>query len=370
MASLQPNSSVPRTRPSVFVGSSSEGRPVARAIQFNLNRDQVCETTIWDQGVIRPTEGTLEGLSNRAKDFDFAIIVLTPDDIKESRGQREACPRDNLLVETGLFVGAVGRLRTFLVVDSTVRMSLPTDLAGVTCSDYRPPNGSEDLRSASAEQLRSALGPACDSIEDAIRRQGPRTAAGPIPRQVFKDLVEVLAFAKSIHTSFQVLDTSHLDSLSRMVYDLVSGRVSQASRKGKCLDCNQAWNRYRYSAQFVGQGASLGHFLERDGWDRLDSALGLLKANVSPDLKKQMEICATFCGSIKDLLPKFMEAQRFADSLIGREGLIELLNWPGQDQKFWDQVNRLSTTAKSLITTADAIIVNIVDVITIEQVTR
>jgi hypothetical protein len=37
-------------RPSIFLGSSTEGLPIAKAVQLNL--DNVCEATIWSQGFL------------------------------------------------------------------------------------------------------------------------------------------------------------------------------------------------------------------------------------------------------------------------------------------------------------------------------
>src|SRR5690349_11927339 len=94
-----------RPRPSVFIGSSSEGLKIARAVQANL--DDAAETTLWSQGVFGLSEGTLESLVDRSQDFDFAILVLTPDDLIESRTRRAAAPRDNVLFELGLFTGCL-----------------------------------------------------------------------------------------------------------------------------------------------------------------------------------------------------------------------------------------------------------------------
>ena len=44
---------------------------------------------------------------------DFAVLVLTPDDITLSRGTTIASPRDNAIFELGLFMGTNGRNRTF-----------------------------------------------------------------------------------------------------------------------------------------------------------------------------------------------------------------------------------------------------------------
>lgn len=157
----------PTNRPAVFIGSSSEGLPVAQALQLNL--DRCAEVILWSQGVFGLSEGTLENLVNRTEDFDFAVLVLTPDDLVSSRGNEGPSPRDNVVFELGLFMGALGRTRTFIVYDRTASIRLPSDLAGVTPATYQPP---------SAGSLQSALGACSTLIQSAIQAQGLRPRAG------------------------------------------------------------------------------------------------------------------------------------------------------------------------------------------------
>ena len=93
-------------RPSVFIGSSAEGLAVAEAIQVNL--DRACEVVPWSQGLFGLSGGTLETLVDRAQEFDFAALVLTPDDMVHSRGNDQQSPRDNVVLELGLFIGGAG----------------------------------------------------------------------------------------------------------------------------------------------------------------------------------------------------------------------------------------------------------------------
>jgi hypothetical protein len=73
----------------------------------------------------------------------------------------------------GLFIGALGRERTFILAQNTVR--LPTDLAGVTIVQFvKRPNRS----------IASVLEPKCHLLKDAISSQGFRgTMAGNTSQQ-------------------------------------------------------------------------------------------------------------------------------------------------------------------------------------------
>jgi hypothetical protein len=98
--------------------------------------------------------------------FDFAILVLTPDDLVISRGGSNQAPRDNVLFELGLFMGGIGRDRTFIVYDRTAHIKLPSDLAGVTAATFAP---------HSDGNLVSALGAVTARIASIVKQLGLRT---------------------------------------------------------------------------------------------------------------------------------------------------------------------------------------------------
>lgn len=145
----------------VFIGSSSEGKTVGRALQAELLGD--CEVVVWDQGVFEPGTYTLDALIDRAHGSDFAVLVATPDDVRESRGHTAAVPRDNVILEFGLFAGVLGRRRTFVL--ATEGAILPTDTLGLTRLTYHR-----------QENLRAAVSVAADEVRASISRLGPRAA--------------------------------------------------------------------------------------------------------------------------------------------------------------------------------------------------
>ena len=91
------------SRPTVFIGSSSEGLDIAEAVQALLDND--CEVTVWTQGVFLLGLSNLENLTRKLGQYDFAVLVLTPDDLVKSRGVEQAAGRDNVIFELGLFMG-------------------------------------------------------------------------------------------------------------------------------------------------------------------------------------------------------------------------------------------------------------------------
>lgn len=150
-----------QSRPVLFIGSSREGLDIARAIQLNL--DHEAEIILWSQGVFGLGEGNLESLVNSFRRFDFAVLILTPDDLVLSPENELPSPRDNVVFELGLFMGALGRERCFIVHDRTKTLKLPSDIAGVTAATFQPHE---------AGTLQSALGAPSTQILTSVRKLG------------------------------------------------------------------------------------------------------------------------------------------------------------------------------------------------------
>ena len=89
------------------------------------------------------------------------MLVLGADDIVESRNEKLYSPRDNVIFELGLFMGALSHERTFMVVPRGCDIKIPTDLLGLTSLSYK---------SDSSNNLTSLLGPVCDELRDIIKK--------------------------------------------------------------------------------------------------------------------------------------------------------------------------------------------------------
>lgn len=149
--------------PRVFIGSSSEGRHVAAAIQAGL--DDVADPVHWSQGIFQLSRTTFDSLLQQLDKFDFAVLILTPSDTLNLRGQELAVPRDNVILELGLFLGRLGPERTFFVIPSNAEnFHLPTDLLGTTAATYKTDRSDNDLD--------AAVGPTCYRISSRIKALG------------------------------------------------------------------------------------------------------------------------------------------------------------------------------------------------------
>jgi len=114
----------------IFIGSSKEGLKKINGIIKKLKQIK-CEIKKWDSDIFQPSKTAIESLEEMLYMCDFGIIVLTPDDKSVIRGKKHIVPRDNLIFELGLLMGAISRNRTFFFVSDKV-IKTPTDLASVT----------------------------------------------------------------------------------------------------------------------------------------------------------------------------------------------------------------------------------------------
>lgn|GEM_PF-1948858 len=147
-------------KPALFIGSSVEGLDVANTVQELL--DFQCEATVWAQGVFTPSRTALADLYVRTRRTDLALFVFTPDDVTTMRGVVSAVPRDNVIFELGLFLGALEPDRCFILQPRGVDLHLPSDLLGLT-----PLTFATDRRDGN---LLAALGPPCNQLRRAIRQ--------------------------------------------------------------------------------------------------------------------------------------------------------------------------------------------------------
>jgi hypothetical protein len=150
------------SKPALFVGSSSEGLEFARAVRALLDED--AEVTLWKEGLFDIGSTFIDSLMKALPRFDFAALILTGDDLLTSREITTLGPRDNVLFELGLFMGRLGRERTFVVRARGNQIKIPSDLAGLTTATYDWPRADGNHQ--------AAVGPACDDIRKTIRALG------------------------------------------------------------------------------------------------------------------------------------------------------------------------------------------------------
>jgi len=151
--------------PTLFLGSSKESIEIANL--FKLALSDCAEISFWPDGVFGLNENYLEALLTELNKCEFAAFVLAGDDKIESRDESKLSPRDNILFEGGMFMGALGRNNTFLIYDQAVNLKLPSDLAGITLATY-------DGKRINHKEANDTIKKACDQIRSKINEQRQR----------------------------------------------------------------------------------------------------------------------------------------------------------------------------------------------------
>ncbi len=144
----------------VFIGSSTEGKKVAKALKLELG--DVATSTIWSEGVFGIGKNYLESLTDALSNYEFAILVLTPDDEAQVRAAEVRLPRDNVLFELGLFMGQYGKKRVFVVQEETTK--LLSDFEGIVTAKFSMGGRRDHKRT----ELRQIVGASAIEIKSAI----------------------------------------------------------------------------------------------------------------------------------------------------------------------------------------------------------
>lgn len=149
---------VPREQIRVFIISSAEALPIARAVQSAFEFDPFL-VTLWPDGVFKVANYTLQSLEDEIDRSDFAIAITHPDDVVESRNETWPTPRDNVIFELGLFMGRLGRARAILMEPRDEKVKLPSDMAGITTISYRfdPKKDTDALLAPACTRLRNHI---------------------------------------------------------------------------------------------------------------------------------------------------------------------------------------------------------------------
>jgi predicted nucleotide-binding protein len=125
-------------KPRIFLGSSGKQAHLLDVLTAGLT--DVADVEPWTV-VFNPGVSTLERLFELTREVDFAAFIFAQDDwtavdteMSPTDKAGQASPRDNVVFEAGLFGGALGMRRTFILHANGAK--LPTDLLGLTCVRY------------------------------------------------------------------------------------------------------------------------------------------------------------------------------------------------------------------------------------------
>lgn len=145
-------------KPRIFLGSSGKQAKLLQALTRGL--EDVAHVEPWTTS-FNPGTTTLERLLELAHEVDFAAFVFARDDWTSTNVAAsppseagQASPRDNVVFEAGLFGGALGMRRCFILHANGAK--LPSDLLGFTCIRYGDAASAAEMRAIN-QKLRAAI---------------------------------------------------------------------------------------------------------------------------------------------------------------------------------------------------------------------
>jgi hypothetical protein len=113
----------------VFIGSSSESLEELDRVASWIESFNYTALPWNDLELFRPGKTVFDSLSNIARDVDAAIFIFSEDDKVWYRNDTSTQPRDNVLIEYGLFLGVLGTGRVIFCRKGNPRFA--TDLLGI-----------------------------------------------------------------------------------------------------------------------------------------------------------------------------------------------------------------------------------------------
>jgi hypothetical protein len=145
-------------KPRIFLGSSAQQEKLLHSLTRGL--EDVAHVVPWTTS-FDPGTTALERLLELTHEVDFAAFVFARDDwttnsppASDPAAAGQAAPRDNVVFEAGLFGGALGMRRTFILHASGSK--LPTDLLGLTTVRYGQAATATEMREVN-QKLRKAI---------------------------------------------------------------------------------------------------------------------------------------------------------------------------------------------------------------------
>lgn len=210
----------------LFIGSSSESVEIAQKVRKAI--DEKCngwlETVLWkDSGVFELNHDTLSCLVKQSRMCDYGVFIGYADDCILTRKSLRKTTRDNVIFELGLFMGALGLSRAFVITS----VKLPSDMDGVTTIRYNGSNVPQDKIDQLVEKI--------EKTKDSYRlghRQSTALAVGYF-NNFLKPTLDMLS-SEGFDFKFDVLVPLNISDMPKRIekYELSANSKVEAINSG------------------------------------------------------------------------------------------------------------------------------------------
>jgi hypothetical protein len=246
-------------KPRLFIASSVESVAIADAVNVNLDHD--FEVTIWKNGTFKLSSSTIDDLIEKSSSVDFALFIFAPDDIATIRSRNEHVVRDNVIFEMGLFIGAIGKSRSFILKPRDAEMHLPTDLLGVNPADYDANRSDGDLVSATNRAcalIKSEVG-RIGLINHATLSESRKLIANPTNYELTEIDFRFLGACLQSHTANPIglafyRISNNLRNVNEALLQIASIKLERMGLLSKTIETDEqdGYDYYAYSITEIG----------------------------------------------------------------------------------------------------------------------
>ncbi len=192
----------------IFIGSS--GKQSKTALKLKVSLEATADVSFWGTA-FESGDITLDKVLDLSKSHDFGIFIFGPDDFLIKHGKKQRAVRDNVLFETGVFMGVLGKKRTMILVPKSANriLSWPSDLDGLTTLRYPSRKNGAPYSPRSLDQLT-------EQIKHLVLKEGP------LPRITHDELFSLRDRISLIE--FRVGNGKKEYSLSKIVNEAANNR--------------------------------------------------------------------------------------------------------------------------------------------------
>ncbi|TGK54267.1 hypothetical protein EHQ16_19305 [Leptospira kanakyensis] len=128
-------------KPKFFCASSGESKVFAENLKSMIN--EFCEIDLWTDNFFSKNDFPIDTLIEKRNQYDGGIFLFFEDDKVISRKKQYFSARDNVILEYGIFLSALGRKNCLILHPPNIK--IPSDIKGLYTLEVKFKKGTKDL---------------------------------------------------------------------------------------------------------------------------------------------------------------------------------------------------------------------------------